>query len=211
MSTPQPRKPTADFVQKQIDEVRRNRQFAREREVLSKILERFPLNRNLEDVILKTSLVNSIYSTRIFDVCKVGYHIVDQQIDSQLESKSPEVVERIARVTFDDGKKKYLYSFATKYCSWHKPNDYPRYDGYVSRLLISYQKRDDFDQFVSDDLKNYVRYKEIIGRFRDRYQLTQFNFDELDQFLWAYGKAYEKELETKTRPKVRKPNAKLTR
>jgi hypothetical protein len=34
-----------------------------------------------------------------------------------------------------------FYSFATKYCSHHKPEMYPIYDSYVDKMLGYFKKR----------------------------------------------------------------------
>lgn len=48
----------------------------------------------------------------------------------------PEVVDLIARVTVASSEKQLtFYSFASKYCSWHKPNQYPIWDFRVNRYL----------------------------------------------------------------------------
>ncbi len=191
VTTQQPKEPTVHFVQKHIEAIERDSQFSSEHEALSKLLAAFPSNQHLEDVILKVAAINSIYNTHIFGIYRVAQHICKLQIDAQLERKSPEIVDKIAPVTFDNGKQIRFYSFATKYCSWHKPDAYPRYDGVVGRLLVSYQMSYGFEKFIRSDLSHYVRYKEIVERFRDYYDLTQFNFNKLDNFLWAYGRELE--------------------
>ncbi len=49
------------------------------------------------------------------------------------------LVNEIAKVEIS-GKQFNFYSFATKYCSHHKPKDYPIYDNYVDRLLMAFKK-----------------------------------------------------------------------
>ena len=86
------------------------------------------------------------------------------------------------------GKIKKFYSFATKYCSRHKPLDYPIYDSYVDKLLRYFRDVDGFISFTNDDLKNYMYYKDIIIKFREFYGLQQFNLKQVDKYLWQLGK-----------------------
>ncbi len=188
-------KPTRDLVQKYILKIQRDPQFSSQDKALSNLLAAFPLNQHLEDVILKASTINSLYHTNIFDIHKVAQHIVELQIDPQLESGSPELIDEIAYVTLN-GKKKRFYSFATKYCSFHRPEIYPIFDGTAEWLINSYQKSDHFGAFSPSDLHDYPHYKEIIKSFRAHYGLTEFTFRQLDNFLWAYGQ----EMKPKQKP-----------
>ena len=45
-----------------------------------------PNNTNLEDIMLKCSVLNDFYSTNIFDVKPVAKHIKDLNIDERLKS-----------------------------------------------------------------------------------------------------------------------------
>jgi len=83
-----------------------------------------------------------------------------------------------------------FYSFATKYCSHHKPLDYPIYDSYVDEVLKYYRKRDGFALFRNEELKNYSRFKSILEEFRSYYHLGEYNLKELDKYIWQLGKAY---------------------
>jgi hypothetical protein len=103
-----------------------------------------------------------------------------------LAQGSLDVIDEIAVITLK-GKKKRNYSFATKYCSWHRPDVYPIFDSYVERLLWTYRQQDRFAEFKRGESWHYPHYKEIIERFRAYYDLGQFSFKELDKFLWLYG------------------------
>ena len=91
-----------------------------------------------------------------------------------------------------------MFSFASKYCSWHDPQNYPLYDYYVEKLLLAYRRKDKFAKFKNADLRKYGNYKNIVSRFRDHYQLGCFSFKELDKFLLALWRgALSKNLQTK--------------
>jgi hypothetical protein len=55
-----------------------------------------------------------------------------QYVDSALAAGSPEIFDKIARVTIR-GKEHNFFSFATKYCSWHYPEVYPIWDSRVDK------------------------------------------------------------------------------
>lgn len=88
----------------------------------------------------------------------------------------------------DNGNIMNFYSFATKYCSHHKPLDFPIYDSFVDTLLKYFRDADNFYEFKNDDLKDYIIFKKILIEFQRYYRLEQFNLKEIDKYLWLLGK-----------------------
>jgi hypothetical protein len=156
-------------------------------QTLTRLLSAFPDNRDESAVLLKATTINSLYATNIYAIFQVARHIHALNIDPKLVQGSLEVIEDIAVITLNR-KRKRNYSFATKYCGWHRPDVYPIYDSYVDRLLWTYRQQDRFADFKQGELRHYPRYKEVIEQFRTYYGLDQFSFKELDKFLWRYGK-----------------------
>ena len=150
----------------------------------------YPLNNNMDEVLIKVCSLNDFYSTNIFSPFKVAKHIVSLKIDSRLENNDLELVNDIAKVKVNDKKEINFYSFATKYCSHHKPTIYPIYDSFVDKLLMYLKKRDRFSVFTNSDLKNYSRYKEILLDFQKFYFLENFSLKVIDKYLWQAGKDY---------------------
>ena len=146
-------------------------------------------NDNIEDVLIKCSSLNDFYSTNIFDIHTVAQHILSLQIDERLKAGDPSLVNEIAHVEVN-GKGHFFYSFATKYCSHHKPERYAIYDNYVEKVLLSMNKRKHFANFKREDLKDYETYMSIIRAFQQRFGLMQYNIKQLDQYLWQLGKWY---------------------
>ena len=99
------------------------------------------------------------------------------------------LVKEIQNVTINGVTRKF-YSFSTKYCSHHNPNEYPIYDSYVEKVLKYFRKTDKFSKFKNADLKDYQKFKNIIIAFREYYDLEEFNLKEIDQYLWQLGKEY---------------------
>lgn len=132
--------------------------------------------------------LNDFYSTNIFKVYWVAKHIADLKIDSRLDARDATLVNEIAMVTYESGKTRNEYSFATKYCSHHYPNDFPIYDDYIKKVLEYFRDVDGFCGFNTPELLQYPRFKEILCSFRQFYKLEQFSLKQLDQYLWQLGK-----------------------
>ncbi|MBE0682593.1 MAG: hypothetical protein IH589_11830 [Anaerolineales bacterium] len=181
--------PTADMVRKYIDKFDNDNNLVLVEDVLSELLEKYPSNDVLRNVLIKATVLNSLYSTNIYAIVRTAQSIVRQNIDVDLRGGSLEVVEKIARVEVG-GKTRTNYSFASKYCHWHRPEMYPIYDSYVDQLLWAYHVQHQFEDFKQADLRYYPRYKEIIESFRKHYSLTKFGLKDLDKFLWGYGREY---------------------
>lgn len=150
----------------------------------------YPLNSDINDVLIKVCALNDFYSTNIFSPFTVAKHIVKLQIDGHLNSDNFEIVNKIANVEMNGGKIKNFYSFATKYCSHHKPTVYPIYDSYVEKILIYFKKKDKFSNFSKEDLRLYPLYRNILLDFRSFYKLQKYNLKQIDQYLWQLGKQH---------------------
>lgn len=150
----------------------------------------YPVNNNLDDVLIKVCALNDFYSTNIFSPFTVAKHIINLKIDEKLLKENLEIVNEIALVKVNGGKIKNFYSFATKYCSHHNPEAYPIYDSYVEKMLIYCKKKDNFDIFNNEELRSYARFKEILFNFRKYYNLGSFNLKQIDKYLWQAGKEY---------------------
>ncbi|WP_312159685.1 hypothetical protein [Oscillibacter sp.] len=97
-----------------------------------------PENTDISGILLKAAVLNDFYSTNIYSIFPVAKHILDLNIDARLRDGDESLVEAIQNVTIG-GKRLKLYSFATKYCSHHNPEDYPIYDSYVDKVLCYFR------------------------------------------------------------------------
>ena len=129
-----------------------------------------PENKDMSDILIKCSSLNDFYSTNIFKVHNVAKHFLNQKIDER------------------NGKRFFFYSFATKYCSHHRPDIYPIYDSYVNKLLKYFRNRDGFMAFKESNLKEYSSYYNIIQSFKSFYGLQAFSVKQIDKYLWQLGK-----------------------
>ena len=179
------------------DVVRAEREFDRGNGpiewALTELFRKFPRNTDFREVIVKTKILNVLYSTQIRAVNIVANHIVRLEIDADLEAGKPEVVDRVARVQMKV-KARSNFSFATKYCHWHNPMAYPIYDGNVEACLWHYRKQGSFAAILEErDIPfhrygyDYPEFVRIVNAFRDAHNLTFVSYKRLDKLLWSLG------------------------
>jgi hypothetical protein len=182
---------SAKLVDTYLRQFRKDRRYFIADEALLKLFAAFPSNKELEHVLLKISVLNDLYGTNIYATFQMAEHIQALDIDEDLERGSPEIVDRIANATFSE-KPRRVYSFATKYCSWHDQQSYPIYDSFVEKVLVEYRNRDAFHDFKKADLRKFRVYKDVLQALQRRYGLERYSFKELDKALWLLGKEYFK-------------------
>ena len=146
-----------------------------------------PDNKDMSDILIKCSSLNDFYSTNIFKVHNVAKHFLNQKIDERLAVGDLNLVMDLANIEIN-GKRFFFYSFATKYCSHHRPDIYPIYDSYVNKLLKYFRDRDGFMAFKETNLKEYSKYYNVIQSFKSFYRLQAFSVKQIDKYLWQLGK-----------------------
>ena len=144
-------------------------------------------NQSIENILIKCSALNDFYSTNIFKVHNVAQHYITKNLDERLSEGDLSLVSDLAHLEIN-GKSFYFYSFASKYCSHHRPDVYPIYDSYVHKILKYFRDREAFLDFKVDDLKEYESYTGIIQFFRSYYKLEDFTVKEIDKHLWQLVK-----------------------
>ena len=159
-----------------------------------------PGNKDIRDILLKAAALNAFYSTNIFSLYPVAEHILALDIDLRLQAGDPTLVEDLKTVE-GSGTVRRFYSFATKYCSHHRPEEFPIYDHYVAVTLRHFLDRDAFAPFQDGALEDYRRFREVLRDFRDWYGLGEFSWKELDRYLWQVGKEFFPRKYGKARPR----------
>ena len=149
----------------------------------------YPQNDNLHEVLIKVACLNDFYFTNIFSIYDVAKHIVELKIDERLNSSATDfdLVKDIAKNSISDIDKNF-YSFATKYCSHHKPDKYAIFDSYVEEVLKYFRNADHFFEFSNEDLRDYEKFHKIVTEFGNHYGLKKYSLKELDRYLWQLGK-----------------------
>lgn len=151
-----------------------------------------PRNTDVGDVAIKVSALNAIYATQILGVTQMAEHIVNLGIDVRLAEERADsmLIEDIATLNLK-GKARRHYSFATKFCSFHRPDVYPIYDSLVVEVLNGLLKQGEvFDTFEPGDSwrSDYGLYVRSLLRFRDHYGLGDFTLRDIDKYLWKLAK-----------------------
>ena len=121
--------PTKNEVEKYLKKWDSLENYVLQEKSLDKLfLITYPNNTDISDILIKASSLNDFYSTNIFSIVTMGKHIYNLNIDRRLKESDETLVNDIASVIIK-GKRKNFYSFATKYCSHHNPDDIRR--GYL--------------------------------------------------------------------------------
>lgn len=183
-----PPKPSVSEVNKYLNEWKNLEGYTSQERALNKLfLELLPGNSEITDILLKASCLNDFYSTRIFAIYPVAKRILSiKDLDKRLKAGDIKLVRELGNVKIGDNKR-YFYSFATKYCSHHNPIAFPIYDSYVEKVLVYFNKVDEFSSFK---IKDYRTFKGILLDFQRYYKLERFNLKEIDRYLWLLGKKF---------------------
>ena len=185
-------KPTNRFINKYLEKFDMDKRYKTADIAIINLFGAFPENKKLEDILLKISVINDLYSTNIFGTFKMAEHIKLLNIDEKLQNGNPDLVNEIAIghgiKTKKNNTELNFYSFATKYCNWHNNESYAIYDRFVEKILMAYKRKDNFSNFKRKDLKVFKRFKRVLLDFSVFYELKKYNLKEIDKFLWIYGK-----------------------
>lgn len=183
-------KPCTDQVEYYLNLWEEQENYKLQESALDKLFfDTYPKNEDINDILIKASSLNDFYSTNIFSIFSVAKHIHILNIDARLSSGELSLVDDIANVIIG-GKQKRFYSFASKYCSHHRPEIFPIYDSYIEKILKYFRQKDGFCMFNDVDLKQYPKFMDVLNHFQSFYELEQYNKKDLDRYLWQLGKRY---------------------
>ncbi len=183
-------KPSVKEVEKYLDQWDSLENYVNQENSLDKLFfNLIPENKAIEDILIKCSTLNDFYSTNIFSIFPIAKHILQLDIDERLKSGDLTLIEDIADKNVMGRRN---YSFASKYCSHHNPDQFPIYDSYVDKVLRYFRREDKFANFKNDNLQDYIKFRAILEEFKVYYSLEQYSLKELDKYLWLLGKEYFK-------------------
>lgn len=170
------------------------------------VMDAMPKNTTLPEVVAKVSVIKTLYATPIYDVYSICERIVHvPTFDLLLERGDLEAV-KIVRSGHGIRMKKTnkeldFYSFATKYCSFHNPREYPIYDNLVADLLWTLNKEHKWTHnLYKYSLLDYGQFKTLLDTCAQFYSLGVESYKTLDQGLWIFAK-YKWLLSNKPRAK----------
>jgi len=182
-------KPCAGEVEHYLKEWTTLKKYVLQENALTKLFNNMcPKNDSMDDILIKVSTLNDFYSTNIKSPVTVAEHIVGIDTDEKLDNCDEKLVDDIAEVVYENGRTIKHYSFASKYCSHHKPDDYPIYDSNVGSVLKHFRDTDQFSDFSDKKLKEYASFKKIIFEFKEFYRLEKYSVKEIDRYLWQLGR-----------------------
>lgn len=146
---------------------------------------------------IKVALLNNFYSTAIYDTATVSRHIFNiKNVDGRLSNGCLDLVEEIANVEFG-GATRRNYVFATKYCSFHRPDVYPICDSNVRKMLLKFKsEHSDFAKkckFTKTSIyAYYLEFYAAMECFRCFYKLDACSWKSIDRYLWLAAKREER-------------------
>jgi hypothetical protein len=190
--------PTEELVRAACDEFDQDPDNLIIERSLAELFTRYPANSDHAQVFLKVVTLNTLYSTWMPlysstrpDLRDMAQHIHEnaEQIDAALAAGSPEIVDTIASPKVPGKRDYYYFSFASKYCSWHRPESYPIYDSNVDRYISCLKNEALFREFFNTG-ENHWRYSEfrrLISILRERHSLNSCSFKQFDKFLYLHG------------------------
>lgn len=168
--------------------------YGPENELITRCLQKFPLNTDPDIVAMKIGLIDITNSTHLSqhkslismdEFCHIIVGI--ERVDERIAAGDPEVVNEIAR---SNGKIN-LFSFASKYCCYHNRNLYGRDDySILDTILKVYLPRyfPDIKQCQIQqwqDTFQYGLYNTYITRKLDEFGIKTVNRKrKFDHFVW---------------------------
>lgn len=170
---------------------------------LKMIFQDYDDNSDLRNVMVKTIVLDRIYSTRIryVDLPYIVQNIVEKnaEITKLLKSTDREyelyylIAENNKEFINKKGKIEKVhnaYSFATKYLSFINKELYPIMDSYARELLKGYSEiYPEIPKIKGDN--NYESFCDAFDAFHDKVNsITERNYSakDIDMFIWQYAK-----------------------
>jgi len=201
--------PTQEQVKTYISQWHKLENYINQEKALNKLFkELLPKNDKFEDVLLKVTVLNKFYSTKILDTYSLSKKIGEiKYLDDRLKNGDKSLVDEISTI---DEQKRSFYSFASKYCNHHNEEAFPIFDSFVEKvimyliindretiinsntisnemktLLSSKTTKSKIQDFLREKYKNFTS---ILTDIRHVYKLEDVSFCDFDKFLWLWGK-----------------------
>ena len=80
------KKPEEKLIDFYIEKFNNDERYSIADKIIKKLIRRFPENRQLDDVLVKVSVSNDMYSTNIFATFRLAKHIQSLNIDKEIRS-----------------------------------------------------------------------------------------------------------------------------
>lgn len=174
--------------------------------VLKEYIENHMGNTDIDNVLMKVTLINSFYNTFIQndELVSVAQHIVrlnellenaGKSLDEKIKDGDSDTVNFIAYYSKTKKLPHNIYSFASKYCSFHNQKKFPIVDSYSKGMIYFINKSDtycsEYKNTSMNSLNDYEVFCKLYKAFQETYARDNDNntlsFKEIDQYLWLYA------------------------
>ncbi len=189
------------FLERCGNAFRSNRDYLWPDEVLTRAFADNQENTDRSGVLTKVTLLNALYRTSIYDIYGIARHIISigKSLDEQLARGDHDAIDAIRRGHGIRSKKQNgrrrkefdFYSFATKYCHWHRPDHYPIYDWYAEVALRAVEKATVGKAVATRSLRQFDRLVNATTIIPRSIKFKTRNFKRLDESLWIAGQILE--------------------
>lgn len=184
---------TAENIEAGHKDVITSPNYGKESKIIHDVLCAFPQNTDLNTVAMKIAVIDVTNSTHLSQYKSLVslYDLADiivqaKDFDVRLSQGDPDLVKLIA----NNGKIN-LFSFASKYCTYHnveiyKRDDYSIFDVVVKNVLPHYVKGLSVSRVETWRKRmDYQAFNDCIGRLLDENHIDiPFRRRKIDHFLW---------------------------
>ena len=188
---------TNENIEKIDREVLTSLNYGRESNIIHDVLTRFPKNDDIVIIAMKIAVIDTTNSTQLsrykskislYELAKIILNI--EHFDERVKNGDPELVNIISR---SNGKIN-LFSFASKYCTYHNKeiynrDDYSIFDSVVKKMLPKYS---DISKSKIEKWRrthDYKAFNDSITQLLDTNNINvEFRKRKFDHFLWYPNK-----------------------
>ncbi len=189
------------FTEKNIEKVHRevlkSISYGNEEKIIHDVLNSFPENDDINVIAMKIAVIDVTNSTQLsryknkislYELANIILNI--DNFDERVKNGDPELVNIISK---SNGKIN-LFSFASKYCTYHnneiyEKDDYSIFDSVVRRMLPKYSNIS-FSQIEKwRKIHDYKSFNDSITKLLDDNNIhIKFRKRKFDHFLWFPNK-----------------------
>ena len=99
-------RPTDNIVDNYLEKWNQLEDYKTQEQAIKLLFTSFPENNNIDEILVKSSVLNDLYSTNIFKTYFIAKHIADLKIQERLDSGDLQLVNDIAKININ-GKCKH--------------------------------------------------------------------------------------------------------
>jgi hypothetical protein len=114
-------------------------------------------------------------------------HLLSLPVDNALQNDDLDIVVKLAAVKENDPFA--FRKLASMYCNFHKPDVYPVQTEIAEELMQAYIQHVFPDAGLPTNILPYLNFKKVCDHFIHEYDFSDFNYYELEKFLWLNARA----------------------